>query len=131
MPATGKAPRDSDGFYEITPVYAKDLVFPGLDGGKVYTKHVWHPGVFPKHFVTNAIDQIRTEMATKLVPLIAKGEMAQAQELLLNEVMKHALEYIVENIASDVPGTRSDGRLGSHTAADNFMQGAELVDATS
>lgn len=127
--STGTQPRNSDGAYLIEPVYRTELVFEGEEGLKRAAR-VWHPGVFPQHFVANALDDIRKEFATQIAPLVATGQMNLAREVLISGVMQRVLRYITENIAQQLPGTNSYGRLGGQSAADNFEQNAELVDVS-
>lgn len=127
--STGTQPRNADGDYLIEPVERPALVFDGADGLK-FAKRVWHPGVAPKHFVANALDDIRKQFATAIAPLVATGQMNLAREVLISEVMQDALRSILVNIAQDLKGTNSHGRLGNTSAADHFEQNAELVDVS-
>lgn len=120
-------PRDSQGRYLILPVYAKELRFPGPDGEEITAQKVWHPGVYPRAFVRNALDDIMKDFAATVAPYVATGQMNLAQEALMNEVMQRALELIVEQIDQELIGTRDDGRLGGQTAGEAFSEGAEIV----
>lgn len=128
--STGTAPRDADGFYEIVPVHQPEMVWGGDERELTRSKHVWHPGVVPKHFVTTAIDEIKQEFKMQIAPLIMTGQVNLAREVLISEVMAKARDLIVTNIAQQLQGSSEWGRLGGQTAANNFEENAELIDTS-
>ncbi len=129
----GDAGRASGKPYDILPVNAKALSFPGPNGDRILTGSVRdHPGIKPRRLVESIRPEIRAQLLSKAHEAFKAG--AGDQPALLKEAMfsgtEQAKTQIVESIADKLPGTRADGRLHGGTAASAFEAAAQVVDIT-
>ncbi len=124
---TGGAP------YQIKPVNADYLMWPdpsSPDGFHRQYMVTAHPGVRPRHMVRKVLDDIgRYTMREVMEALVHGGYKVSALRARLLEVsMPHVKSIIVQSIAQELPGSRTDGRLEGRTAAQDFEVRSSVKD---
>lgn len=118
------------GPYPIDPINAKMLKFPGDAGEAVYAHHVEHPGIAPRHSVLQAMPEIQAQASVKIAEAMSEGGLDDATLLqaAVNTAVKEAKTQIAESIATNIPGTREDGRLLGQTASSVFDAKAVVIE---
>lgn len=113
--------------YAIFPTAKKALAWTNPDGSHRVLAYVpEHPGVKAKHFVLDAIPDIQLEVIKQIGNLVLDFDAGQMQTVLVTEIMPVCKEIIIENVRTQLPGSReagpgkgeSAGKLGGSTAAE-------------
>lgn len=129
----GEAGKASGHAYNIFPVRAKMLSWPGADGSVVFRHSVInHPGIRPRHMVLKALPEIESAVTGELGRVLKETgyDFNAAKVYLLDVIMPKVKQLLVESFERELPGTRVDGKLGGTSAAEAFNAGAEIVDTS-
>lgn len=137
----GETPYASGSAYPIRPINADYLKFPDpenkygsdprlelpeSDGYARWFIVKAHPGIRPRRMVRQALSDIRQMAGHQLLPAIATFDPTIVRAVL-QQVMEQAKVMIVESFDKNLPGNRSDGRLGGQSAADVFAEQATIT----
>lgn len=119
------------GGYPIDPVNAKFLSWPEpqAQGGIRRALHVIHPGVKPKHMITNVWSEIKSAFAVGTMQALRESEfdMALVQETILSTIGPAVKDIVVASIAEQLPTSRLDGgKLAGEAPADVFAAETEI-----
>lgn len=119
--------------YDIVPVNANSLAFPGADGGTVFAHAVLHPGIKPSKMVEMVREEIRVYVAKAVKEYFTEFDFdpTLVKESLLSTIMPRVKEFITQSFAQQLTGVRVDGKLGGRSAAEVFDQEATVVDTSS
>jgi hypothetical protein len=116
--------------YAIDPVHAKMLAFPDSAGNTVFSRHVEHPGIPPRHPVLKVMPDIQAQAAQKINSALSEGGLDDPSNLqvAVTAAVTEARTQIAESMSKNIPGTRIDGKLLGETAASVFESQAVVIE---